>query len=76
MPYGQQNYLRGLQDEAKRVPMRPQRVPESQKSRTGGSQDHPRGSNIAPRGLSVGQIERILDENEVKIGTKIEKYEK
>ena len=47
--------LRGLQDESKRAPMDPQRVPESQKSRTGGSQDHPRGPNIAPQGLSGGK---------------------
>ena len=68
--------LRGLQDESKRVPMGPQRAPESQKSRTGGSQDHPRGPNIAPRGLSGRPNGRVFDENEFKFGTKIEKYEK
>ena len=68
--------LRGLQDESNRVPMDPQRVPESQKKRTWGSQDHPGGSNIAPQGLSGGQNQRVFDENDVKSGTKIEKYEK
>ena len=68
--------LRGLQEESKRVPMDPQRDPEGQKSRAGDSQDHPRGPNIAPRGLSGRPNRRIFDENEVKFGTKIEKYEK
>ena len=45
-----------LQDESKRVPMGPQRVPESQKSGTRRSQDHPMGPNMAPWGLSGDQM--------------------
>ena len=59
--------LRGLHDESKRIPMGPQRVPESQKSGTRGSRDHLRGGNMAPWGPSGDQMGGFL----MKIGSNL-----
>ena len=66
--------LRGLQDESKRVPMDPPEGPREPKKPNRGIPRPPQGPQYCSPGALWGQNERIFDENEVKIGTKIEKY--